>query len=604
MPKTRGAAAIVLVGMLSVACGRSDGKQQARQEGTVGTTGRTASGSMTVAPALNGAEPPVFVSRDREGERLWALTKQFYQKRGDAPAWIEGRKPRPQMDELIQVLQRTDRDGLDPALYNASVLTARRAEAGRGFLSTKGFDEREAASLDVWLTYLYLQYSSDLTNGVANLAHVDPKWQIRDKKTDPLARLEKALEEKSVGRSLDELTPRHAQYTGLRDAFAKYRDIEQRGGWQAVPAQMKLKPGQQDAAVPQLARRLAVTGDYTGTQNDQDTTYGPELQEAVKRFQRRHGLEPDGVVSAATVVQLNVPVARRIQQIALNLERWRWLPADLGERHVLVNIPEYRLEVWDHGKVPVSMRVVVGKKDTPTPIFNDDMTHVVFSPYWNVPPDIVKNETIPQALRDPAALQRMNMEVLDKSGNVVDPGSIDAGNAGDYRFRQRPGSSNALGFVKFMFPNQFNVYLHDTPADSLFARAARSFSHGCVRLEQPEQLAQYVLADQPEWTPERIREAMHSGQEKTVKLTGPLPVYLGYWTARVSADGILQFRDDLYGVDARQLSLLGSALDKLKTRAAAAGAAAEAQALRPGSEQAVRSGSGQGAAKPAPRKGG
>ena len=286
------------------------------------------------------------------------------------------------------------------------------------------------------------------------------------------------------------------------------------------PAQLKLKPGQQNPAVPVLARRLAVTGDYTGTaERSRTTTYGAELQEAVKRFQRRHGLEPDGVISAATVAQLNVPVAQRIQQIALNLERWRWLPADLGERHILVNIPEFRLEVWDHGQVPLSMRVVVGKKDTPTPIFNDQMTHLVFAPYWNVPSDIVKKETVPHALRDPAFLERTNMEVLDKSGNVVDPASIDMEHAGAYRFRQRPGASNSLGLVKFMFPNQFNVYLHDTPADSLFARATRSFSHGCVRLEQPDKLAQYVLGDQPSWTPERIDQAMHGGQETTVKLS-------------------------------------------------------------------------------------
>jgi murein L,D-transpeptidase YcbB/YkuD len=170
----------------------------------------------------------------------------------------------------------------------------------------------------------------------------------------------------------------------------------------------------------------------------------------------------------------------------------------------------------------------------------------------------------------------MNMEVLDRSGNAVDPASIDLSNPGNYRIRQRPGASNALGFVKFMFPNQFNVYLHDTPTDSLFARAARSFSHGCVRLEQPEQLAQYVLSDQPEWTPERIQEAMHGGQERSVKLKSPLPVYLGYWTARTSADGILQFRDDLYGIDARQTSMLESTLDKLKASAAAAAAAVDA----------------------------
>lgn len=567
MATTRGATAAVLAGMLMVACGRADTTPPARKDGTVGTSGR-AFGTVTTD-----GEPPVFVSRDREGERLWSLTKQFYQKRGQSQAWIDQGTPRPQMDELIQALQRTDREGLDPALYSAPVLNARRVEAGRGFISKKGFDPREAASLDVWLTYLYLQYASDLTAGLANLSHADPSWQITDKKTDSLDRLEQAIDRNQVARSLDEATPHHPQYTGLRDALAKYREIAQHGGWPAVPADLKLKPGQQHAAVPLLARRLAVTGDFKGTPNGQDTTYGPELQESVKAFQRRHGLEPDGAISAATVAQLNVPVAARIQQIALNLERWRWLPADLGERHILVNIPEYRLEVWDHGQVPLSMRVVVGKTDTPTPIFNDQMTHLVFAPYWNVPQDIVKKETVPHALRDPAFLEKTNMEVLDASGNTVDPATIDEAKLSGYRFRQRPGSSNSLGLVKFMFPNQFNVYLHDTPADSLFARATRSFSHGCVRLEQPEQLAQYVLADQPSWTRERIEAAMHAGQETTVKLSQSLPVYLGYWTARVSADGLLQFRTDLYGIDGRQLALLSATLDKLKARAAAAGAA-------------------------------
>ena len=319
-----------------------------------------------------------------------------------------------------------------------------------------------------------------------------------------------------------------------------------------------------------VAKRLAASADYTGTIDEQNPVYGNELQEAVKRFQRRHGLEPDAVVGRTVAAQMNVPADARVRQIALNLERWRWLPRDLGDRHILVNVPEYRLEVWEHHQVPLTMRVVVGKKDTPTPIFADDMTHVVFSPYWNVPPDIVKNETIPSALRDPAFLDRTNMEVLDRSGKPVDPSSIDMEAVGEYRFRQRPGSSNSLGLVKFVFPNSYNVYLHDTPADSLFARATRSFSHGCVRVEQPEALARYVLGDQPAWTPERISEAMHAGTEKTVKLSRPLPVYLGYWTARVSADGIVQFRDDIYAIDARQTTLLTRAIEELKTRAAAA----------------------------------
>jgi murein L,D-transpeptidase YcbB/YkuD len=555
-------AALAIAAALAAGCGDRDGAEP----GAVGTSGRSAT---TVTPVF-ADRMPAFVGRDAEGTRLWKLTRQFYQKRGDAFAWIDDGKPRREMDELIGVLQAADREGLDPALYNVATLTARRQEAGRGFLTAKGFDESEAADLDVWLTYLYLRYASDVTNGLAGLSHADPKWKLRDKRADPGPLLEQALAEHRVAKSLQELTPAHRQYTQLRDALARYREIAQRGGWPLVPQDTKLKPGQRHPNVAAVAARLAASGDYTGKIGEQDPEYGADLQEAVKRFQRRHGLEPDAVIGRAVVAQMNVPADARVQQIALNLERWRWLPRDLGDRHILVNIPEYRLEVWEKDQVPLTMRVVVGKKDTPTPIFADDMTHVVFSPYWNVPSEIAKNETVPSALRDPAFLQRTNMEVLDKSGKVVDPSSVDLASVSEYRFRQRPGSSNSLGLVKFMFPNQYNVYLHDTPADSLFARATRSFSHGCVRVEQPEQLARYVLGDKTEWTPERISEAMHAGTERTVKLTQPLPVYLGYWTARVSADGIVQFRDDIYGIDARQMTLLTRTIEQLKTQAAAA----------------------------------
>jgi murein L,D-transpeptidase YcbB/YkuD len=566
LPIPQRVVAIAVALIVSASCGGHERKQHARQtRQTVGTGGR--SDGVDVGPVLAASTPPPFVARDREGTRLWGLTKQFYQKRGNEPAWIDGRKPRREMDELIDALQHAGRDGLDPELYNASLLKARRAEAGRGFLTMKGFDEKEAATLDVWLTYLYLQYASDLTNGVSDLSHADPKWQLRDKKSDPLALLDDALARHEVGASLEKLTPEHQQYVKLRDALARYRDIAQRGGWPQVPAQLRLKPGQHNPLVADLARRLAATGDYTGAIGEHVEVYGPELQEAVKRFQRRHGLEPNASVGRELAAQMNVPVERRIEQIELNLERWRWLPRDLGDRFVLVNLPEYRLEVWDHGTVPVTMKVVVGKKDTPTPIFSDNMTYIIFSPYWNVPSDIAAKETLPHALSDPSFLQKMNMDVLDSSGQVVNPASIDLSNPGAYRFRQRPGASNSLGLVKFMFPNQYDIYLHDTPADSLFARAVRSFSHGCVRLEQPERLAQYVLKDQPDWTPEKIEQAMHGGVEKTVKLREPLPVYLGYWTARISADGLLQFRNDLYGVDARQEALLAQTLERRRAQA-------------------------------------
>ena len=254
-----------------------------------------------------------------------------------------------------------------------------------------------------------------------------------------------------------------------------------------------------------------------------------------------------------------VALAQRIRQVELNMERWRWIPRENPARHIVVNIPAFRLEVWEGDAVALSMRVVVGKKDTPTPIFIDKLTHVVFSPYWNVPPTIAKDETLPSALGDPSFLQRTNMEILDDKGKVVDPASIDVDRAGDYRFRQRPGKGNALGLVKFMFPNEFNVYLHDTPADSLFARATRLFSHGCVRVEDPQALAEYLLRERPEWTRERIVEAMNAGEERTVKLLEAVPVYIGYWTVDITPDGQPVFLPDVYGLDSRQAALLNEA---------------------------------------------
>ena len=511
---------------------------------------------------------PPFVTADAEGRRLWKLTRQFYERREGAPAWIEGTSPGPQLSELISALHAAEREGLDPQLYNVTLLDQRRQEAEKGFLTKKGFNPAEAGALDVWLTYLYLKYASDLADGLSDLAQADPTWQIRGEKFNPVEHLEQALEHRRVERSLIDLAPDNPQYVNLRNALAKYRAQAAQGGWPRLPANLKLRRGQKSPHVPALASRLSATGDYDG--DARSTSYTPVLQEAVRRFQRRHGLADDGAVTPAVVAEMNVPIETRIRQIELNLERWRWLPRDLGARFILVNIPEYRLEVWDRGKVPLTMKVVVGKADTPTPIFNDEMTYIVFSPYWNVPPDIAQGETLPEVLKDPGFLQRANMEVVDKTGQPVDPFTIDLADPTAYRFRQRPGADNSLGLVKFMFPNQYNVYLHDTPADSLFARASRSFSHGCVRLEEPAALAEYVLSDQPEWTGQRISDAMHAQEERSVKLRESIPVYLGYWTARVSADGLIQFRKDVYGIDARQTSRLAERLKRLRKTAAAA----------------------------------
>ena len=445
-------------------------------------------------------------------------------------------------------------------------------------LTDKGFDEAEAGSLDVWLTYLYMKYASDLADGLSDLAHADPRWHIKPEKFDPVGHLEEALQNNSVDASLMKLPPDHPEYVALRRALAEYKAAEAKGGWPSVPATLRIKPGQKSPHIGILADRLAATGDYSGPQvsRGQSAAYSPALQEAVKRFQRRHGLADDGVVGAGLTAELNVPIDKRIRQLELNLERWRWLPRSLGERYILVNVPAYHLEVREGTQVPLSMRVVVGKKDTPTPIFDDEMTHVVFSPYWNVPPDIAQDETLPEMLKDPGFLTRMNMEIVDASGRTVDASAIDVENLANYRFRQRPGAENALGLVKFMFPNQHNVYLHDTPTHSLFARPARSFSHGCVRVEQPQALAQYVLRDQSEWTTERIEQAMQSGDERTVKLRQPLPVYLVYWTARATGDGVVQFSNDVYGIDAQQTKLLADRLARLRKTVSKAASRANA----------------------------
>jgi murein L,D-transpeptidase YcbB/YkuD len=562
-----GLLAIVLLSTIAMAaCARRQARELEQTSGLIRST-------------LQASRRPVYVTADAEGAKLWKLTHGFYESRAFAPAWSEKLKPTPRMADLIAALRSADQDGLDSQLYNVTELDQRKQDASRGLITSKGLDPEDAGSLDVWLTYVYLRHSSDLADGVSDLAHADPKWQIRPERFDARASLEEALAKNDVASSLQALTPAHTQYRELRKALADYRAIAAKGGWPKVP-NAGLKPGQRSPQAASIAKRLAASGDYVKRVADVGVLYDADLVEAVKRFQRRHGLADDGVVNAAVLAEMNVPIEAQIAQLQLNLERWRWLPRELGPRHILVNVPEYRLEVWEDGRVPLTMRTVVGKQDTPTPIFNDEMTHVVFSPYWNVPPTIAEGETLPAVLRDPEFLERQNMEIVDASGKTVEPGSLNLDDPTKYRFRQRPGAGNALGLVKFMFPNQFNVYLHDTPSASLFDRATRSFSHGCVRLEEPIKLAQYVLRDQPEWTADRIEEAMHAAEERHVRLKQPIPVYLGYWTARVSADGIVQFRKDIYGIDERQAKLLADRVSRLRKSSAAAVSALATPARR------------------------
>jgi murein L,D-transpeptidase YcbB/YkuD len=273
-------------------------------------------------------------------------------------------------------------------------------------------------------------------------------------------------------------------------------------------------------------------------------------------------------LQAALMREMQSPTGH-VEQLRMNLERWRWAPRDLGDRYILINVPAYQMQVMEGDQPKLAMRVIVGQPDHQTPLFSDEMTYVVFSPYWNIPPDILRDETLPRVVSDPDYLRRNNMEVVGTSGDVVDASSVDWSDETEVkglRFRQAPGPENSLGLVKFIFPNHFNVYLHDTPGDRLFFKQTRALSHGCIRVEQPVALAEYVMGDRPEWTADRIQAAMNANEEKTVTLKRKLPVHIGYWTAWVEADGkTVTYTDDPYGIDARHARLL----PKLTPKAAA-----------------------------------
>jgi len=290
-----------------------------------------------------------------------------------------------------------------------------------------------------------------------------------------------------------------------------------------------------------------------------DAIAGNRIRESLEQLAPTHpqykGLQ------AALLREAQAP-SGRADVIRMNMERWRWAPRDLGDRYILVNVPAYMMQVMEGNNPALAMRVIVGGPKNQTPLFSDEMSYIVFSPYWNIPPDILKNETLPRVAKDPDFLARNNIEVVGTSGEAdLDPSAVDWSDpeaTRGLRFRQRPGADNALGLVKFIFPNHFNVYLHDTPGDKLFFKEKRALSHGCVRVEDPVALAKYVLGDRPEWTDVRIRNAMNAGTEQTVKLKVTLPVHIGYWTAWVEADGkTVTFTDDPYGIDQQHAQVRG-----------------------------------------------
>lgn len=382
--------------------------------------------------------------------------------------------------------------------------------------------ETELALTHQFLLYTYAAYAGRGINTK------DLNWYIPRKKINPVGFLDSMLANK--GKNLSSYEPVNRQYNLLKTHLLKYYELEKSGGWEPIIADKKAyRNGDSSLVIAAIKERLYKLGDLDG----KDTTafYTSQLTEGIKNFQRKHGLKEDGVAGPALVKSLNRPIHEYTRQILINMERMRWVPAEPAGDYLLVNIPEFRLHVFEKGSLAWSMDVVVGSTAHSTVIFNGDMKYVVFSPYWNVPPGILKNEVLPGIKRDKNYLVRHNMEW--NNGNV----------------RQKPGSRNSLGLVKFLFPNSYSIYLHDTPSKSLFQENKRAFSHGCIRLSDAKKMATYLLRNDSAWTDKKIVEAMNSGKEKFVTLKETIPVFIGYFTAWVNSKGELNFREDVYGHD-------------------------------------------------------
>ncbi|HYU31594.1 MAG TPA: L,D-transpeptidase family protein [Thermoanaerobaculia bacterium] len=481
---------------------------------------------------------PVAIRAEKERVRAWGAMRRFYEHRQFRPAWLTDKGPRPQAEELLEAIDAVAAEGLDPRRYQRERIASLLQEVKK----TKSYDDPAAQRLlaytDIHLTYTFLTLAAHLATGrqQPETLHID--WYTKPRDVDLDARLQKSLEEKgNLDDALRTLRPPEEGYRPLIGALARYRQIAAQGGWPMVPPGGELKQGARGERVRALKARLGVEGDLAPAAPAQDVLFDPSVTAAVSRFQQRHGLEVTGKVDDDTLAELNVPAPARVRQIEVNLERWRWMPSDLGQRYIWVNIPEFKMALIDHDKPALEMKVVVGKaQQNRTPAFSDKMTYIELNPFWNIPPKIAEEELLPKEASNPGYLASQHIEVVQEGGQT--------------RLRQLPGPDNALGQIKFMFPNDFDIYLHDTPADQLFSETERDFSHGCIRLERPMDLA-HVLLQGSEWTPEKLQEAIDTGEQKTITLPHPLPVHLVYFTAWVDKDGTTEFRRDVYGHDAK-----------------------------------------------------
>lgn len=472
-----------------------------------------------------------------------AWLQRVYEASGGMPVWHQQGRISRDATAAIQVLSEADTEGLNPHEYHIEEILQAQQDG-------------DLTLFDLLLTDNILHYVSHLRDGQYRPRDVDPRWKVDvGARVDLVAGMVRAVTGQTVPRYMVEASPEHSFYKNLRRELSDYSAIAGAGGWPSFPAEgQSLKPGMNAADVMALRVRLAST-DGADVNVPQSFVYDDDLKLAVEGFQRRHGLNDDGVIGARTRQALAVPVKNRIRQIIASMERWRWLPRSLGQRNILVNVPAYRLWYREHGEDKLTMRTVVGKTRAShqTPSFSTDMKYMVLNPNWNVPSSIVSAEMAPKASRNPGYFKKKGYTVMDRAGNVVNPYSVNWGqynrsNRAPYRVVESSGAGGALGTVKFIFPNSHGVYLHDTQSRSLFKKDFRAHSHGCVRIEKPAELGSVLLGDRS--ADEFSALVAGSGKNKHVNLAQSLPVYLLYMTAWAD-DNQIYFYDDIYRRDRR-----------------------------------------------------
>ena len=489
--------------------------------------------------------------------RVWL--QKFYEPAGYGPAWSQTNAPSARASAMIELFRNAWRKGLEPEDYDASRWDTRIKALHGGAAGVADFD--------VALSVCTMRYISDLRIGRINPRHFQFGLSVEEKKYDLATFIrERLLTASDVSAVAASVEPPFPTYRRTEQALARYVELARTDKDDKLPATTRpVEPGQAYAGVPRLANLLHLVGDLPADVQPADTNiYDARLADAVKRFQLRHGLDADGRLGTATLKQMNVPLTDRVQQLKITLERWRWLPEEFSVPPIIVNIPDFRLRALEGGnRIALEMRVVVGKAmRTQTPVFSRDMTFVVLRPYWNVPPSILRGEIIPAIKRDRNYIAKKNFEVTTNDGKVVTSGEISedvlAGlQAGKYTVRQKPGPTNALGLIKLMFPNEYNVYLHSTPAPELFSRSRRDFSHGCIRVEKPAELGAWALRNNSGWTLERVQQGMQSGPDNvTVTLAKKVPVFIVYGTAIAYENDEVHFYDDIYGHDGKLVAAL------------------------------------------------